>query len=131
MQILFIMIIGKFTLRQTKIVHACSQQKVVQVSKVLVATVNSWRSVFFFFQPINALETEITWKKVPGFFSRIFEMSFDYEANVHLVYFSKKLLKNYLFQRNTAAIFLLSKYMVGIHTVSTWLVYTLIQVTSP
>ena len=39
-----------------------------------------------------------------------------YEANVHLVYFSKKLLRNYLFQRNTDAIFLLSKYMVGIHT---------------
>ena len=46
-------------------------------------------------------------------------MSFDYEANVHLVYSSKKLLKNCLFQRNSAAIFLLSKYMVGIQTYTT------------
>ena len=119
MQILFIMIIGKFTLPQTKILHACSQQKVVQVSKVLVAIFNSWRNVVVFFRPINVLQTVITWKKVRVFFSGIFEMSFDYEANVHLVYFSKKLLKNCLFQRNTAAIFLLSKYMVGIHTYTT------------
>ena len=53
------------------------------------------------------------------FFSGIFEMSFDYEANVHLVYFSEKLLKDCLFQRNTAEIFLLNKYMVGIHTYTT------------
>ena len=41
-------------------------------------------------------------------------MALDYEANVHLVYFSEKLRK--VFQRNTAANFLLSKYIVGIHT---------------
>ena len=43
-------------------------------------------------------------------------MALDYEANVHLVYFSEKLRKNCLLQRNIAAIFSLSKYMVGIHT---------------
>ena len=55
-------------------------------------------------------------KKIWIFFSEIFEMALDYEANVHLVYFSEKLRKNCLLQRNTAAIFSLSKYMVGIHT---------------
>ena len=103
---------------KTKILHACSQQKVVQVSKVLVAIFNSWRNVVFF-RPINVLQIVITWKKVRVFFRGIFEMSFDYEANVHLVYSSKKLLKNCLFQRNSAAIFLLSKYMVGIQTYTT------------
>ena len=40
-------------------------------------------------------------------------MAFDYEANVHLVYFSEKLRKNSVFQRNTAVTLLLSKYMVA------------------
>ena len=53
-------------------------------------------------------------KKCGFFFNGIFEMALDYEANVHLVYFSEKLRK--VFQRNTAANFLLSKYIVGIHT---------------
>ena len=35
------MIIGKFTLPQAKILHACSQPKVVQANKALVAIFNS------------------------------------------------------------------------------------------
>ena len=64
------MVIGKFTLPQTKIVHACLQQKVTQASKVLVAIFNSWRKVamLFFFRPINFLQTVITPEKSADFF---------------------------------------------------------------
>ena len=122
MQILFIMIIGKFTLPQTKILHACSQQKVVQVSKVLVAIFNSWRNVVVFFRPINVLQTVITWKKVRVFLAgsskchsimrRMFISSTFQKSYSKTVYFREILLRFF-------------------YWVSTWLVYTLIQLNSP
>ena len=121
MQILFIMIIGKFTLPQTKILHACSQQKVVQVSKVLVAIFNSWRNGFFSTNQCSSNCNHV--KKKCGFFlagsskchsimRRMFISSTFQKSYSKTVYFREILLRFF-------------------YWVSTWLVYTLIQLNSP
>ena len=83
----------------------------------MVVIFNSWRKVVVFFRPISVLQTVITWKKC-GFF---LAGSSKCHSIMRWVFMSSTFQKSYsktVYFREIL-IFLLSKYMVDIHTYTT------------
>ena len=87
-----------------------------------VAISNSWRSGIDFFRPINVLQTVITWKK-SGF---ILAGSSKWHSIMRRMFIPSTFQKSY-----AKTVYFREIPLQFFHWVSTWLVYTRIQVTSP